>query len=108
MQYLQEFNEANVRHPKLARTQVVEWVPPSTTRYKVNVDGAVFMQQKTIGVEILIRDLHGQVVATMSKKFNAPLGPLEAEAKAWEEGVKFAMDVGVYDLRNYKVLMMDK
>ena len=44
----------------------------------------------------------------MSKKFNAPLGPLEAEAKAWEEGVKFAMDVGVYDLRNYKILMMDK
>nr|POF12076.1 hypothetical protein CFP56_08843 [Quercus suber] len=58
-QYLQEFNEVNVSLPKLARTQVVAWAP-SASRYKV--------------------------VAAMSKKINAPLGPLEVEVKAWEEG----------------------
>ena len=42
MQYLQEFNEANVGFPSLDRNHVVAWVPPFATRYKVNVDGAVF------------------------------------------------------------------
>ena len=42
MQYLQEFNEANVGLPSLDRNHVVAWVPLSVTRYKVNVDGAVF------------------------------------------------------------------
>ena len=64
-------------------------VPPSAPPYKMNVDGGVFMAQKSAGVGVLIRDSHGQVVAAISKKINAPLGPLEAEVKAWEEGVKF-------------------
>ena len=83
--------------PCLDRNHVVAWVPPSATQYKVNVDGAVFAAQKSASVGVLIRDSYGQVVATINKKINAPLGPLEAEVKAWEEGVKFAREVGVYD-----------
>ena len=55
------------------------------------------MAQKLVGVGVLILGSHGQVVAAISKKINAPLGPLEDEMKAWEEGVKFAREVGVYD-----------
>ena len=58
------------------------------------MNGAVFAWHKSIGVGVLIRDSYGQVVAAISKKINAPL---EAEVKAWEEGVKFAREVGVYD-----------
>ena len=61
------------------------------------MNGAVFAWHKSIGVGVLIRDSYGQVVAAISKKINAPLGLLEAEVKAWEEGVKFAREVGVYD-----------
>ena len=43
---------------------------------------------------VLIRDSYGQVVVAISKKINASL---EAEVKVWEEGVKFAREVGVYD-----------
>ncbi|XP_050277759.1 uncharacterized protein LOC126719221 [Quercus robur] len=85
--------------PKLVRNQVVAWAPPSASRYKVNVDGAVFASRKSVGVGVLIRDSYGQVVAAISKKINAPLGPLEAEVKAWEEGVKFVREVGVYDFK---------
>ncbi|XP_030936298.1 uncharacterized protein LOC115961457 [Quercus lobata] len=83
--------------PSLDCNRVVAWVPSSATRYKVNVDGAVFAAHKSAGVGVLIRDSHGQVVATISKKINALLGPLEVEMKAWEEGVQFAREVGVYD-----------
>lgn len=83
--------------PSLDRNHVVAWVPPFVTRYKVNVDRAVFVAQKSAGVGVLICDSHGQVVAALSKRINAPLGPFEVEVKAWEEGVKFAREVGVYD-----------
>ena len=45
--------------PHLDRNHVVAWVPPFATRYKVNVDGAVFAAQKSAGVGVLIHDSHG-------------------------------------------------
>ena len=46
---------------------------------------------------VLIRDFHGQVIAALSKKVCAPLGPLEVQAKAFEAGIQFAKDVGIQD-----------
>ena len=34
----------------------------------------------------------------MSKKIQAPLGPLEVEAKAFEAGVQLARDMGYQDI----------
>ena len=64
----------------------------------MNVDGAVFKAQTAVGVGVLIRDCNGQVIAALSKRINAPLGPLETEAKAFEAGVQFARDIGVQDI----------
>ena len=46
----------------------------------------------------MIRDSGGVVVAALSKKMALPLGALETEAKALEEGIQFACDVGVRDV----------
>ena len=51
------------------------------------MDGAVFKDQKAAVVGVFIRDCNGQVIATLSKKINAPLGPLEVEAKVVKVGV---------------------
>ena len=68
--------------------QVIRWSPSPIARYKVNVDGAVFSAQKFAGVEVMIRDSDGKVIAALSRKFNAPLGALEVEAKAFEVGLE--------------------
>ena len=47
---------------------------------------------------VIIRDNKGLVIAALSKNIDAPLGPLEIEAKAFEVGLQFAKDVGIYDL----------
>ena len=74
---------------------MVVWQPPSHGHYKVNTDGAVFSNRKQADVGVIIRDDSSEVVAALSKKWNCPLGAVEAEAKALEVGVNFARDVGV-------------
>ena len=59
------------------------------------MDGAIFSISKAARVRVLIGDSEGQVEAALSMKFPFPLGPLETEAKALEEGVQFAGDLGI-------------
>ena len=47
---------------------------------------------------MVIRDHSGRVTAALSKIVHQPLGPLEIENKAMEEGVTFAWDVGIRDV----------
>ena len=95
--WLLEFQEATAAAIPLPTEPVVQqcWLPPSNQLYKVNVDGAVFKARKESGVGVIIHDANGLVVAALSKKFHAPLGPLEVEAKAFESGLQFAKDVGL-------------
>ena len=48
-------------------------------------------------VEILIGNVAGQVIGACSKKIDAPLGAIEAEAKAVELGLQFAKDLSIQD-----------
>ena len=76
----------------------VSWSPPSHEHYKVNINGAVFSKRKQAGVGVIIRDGVRHVVAALSKRWNYPLGAIEAKAKAWEAGVLFTKDVGIRDV----------
>ena len=55
--------------------------------FKANVDGAVFAELNAVGIGVVIRDMEGKVKAALSKKINAPLGPVEVEAEAFEMGI---------------------
>jgi len=55
------------------------------------------LAQKESDIGILIRNEGSLVVATMSKKVKAPLGPLEIEVKAFKAGLQFAKDVGLQE-----------
>ena len=95
--YLKEYYAALFRPATDREVKVARWAPPPPGRYKINVDGAVFKAQKAAGIGVLIRDCQGQVIAAMSKKIKAPLGPLETKAKAVEAGLQFARDIGIQD-----------
>ena len=74
------------------------WSLPTTSNYKVNVDGAIFSQIEGSRVGVVIRDHDGRVAAAMSMKLLQPLGLPEIEVKAMEIGVAFAWDVGIRDV----------
>ena len=97
--WLLEFQEATVSASPWMSNPVLQqsWLPPSDQLYKVNVDVAVFKARNESGVGAIVRDANGLVVAALSKKIHAPLGPLEVEAKAFELGLEFAKDVGLQE-----------
>ena len=71
--------------------------PPPPSCYKINVDGAVFGAQKSVGVGVVVRDEEGRVMGASCKKISAPMGAVEAEAKAFEVGLQFARDMLIHD-----------
>lgn len=73
------------------------WIPPPRNCYKINMDGAIFAAHKMAGVGILIQDANGKVIGACSKKIMAPLGAIEAEAKAFEIGLQFTKDLLIQD-----------
>ena len=58
------------------------------------MDAAIFENLRLVGIGVVVRDHLGSVWAALSMKIGALLGPLETEAKAMEEGLRFAWDRG--------------
>ena len=55
--------------------------------------------QKTLGLGVVIRDDKGRVEAALCcRKITAPMGAVEAEAKAFEVGLLFAKDIYIHDV----------
>ena len=99
LHYLEK-SYAAVDEPQPTSTQeavVASWTPPPVTNFKVNVDGAIFSEQRAVGIGVVVRDDQGRVAATISKRINEHLWAVEAEAKAFEEGLQLAKDIGIQD-----------
>ena len=68
-------------------------MPSSFPFYKVNIDRAIFEDQKEARVGVVIWDHVGNFIAGLSKKFRFPLGAIEVEAKAFESSLEFTKDM---------------
>ena len=90
MDYLEEFQVANHKIQVKKPVTDIGWSVPHPPCLKINVDGAVFERQRCVGIGVVVRDHFGGVRAALSRKFHGLLGPLEIEAKAMEEGLRFA------------------
>ena len=95
---LEDVRLAHLRIPQHKDAADIRWTPPDFPKYKVNTDVAVFSNTKAVGIGVVVPDHEGAVIAALSKRLSLPLGPLEAEAKAVDEAVSFARDIGLQDI----------
>ena len=61
---------------------LAHWQPPRPSLYKVNVDGALFYADNTTGLGVVVRNEHGQVMVSLSKRIPLPSSMIKVEALA--------------------------
>ena len=61
---------------------LAHWQPPGPGLYKVNVDGALFYADNTAGLGVVVRNEHGQVMASLSERIPQPSSMIKDEALA--------------------------
>ena len=59
-----------------------KWEPPPPSLLKINFDGAVFRETEEAGLRVVVRDSHGQVLASLAEKIKLPSSSDEVEALA--------------------------
>ena len=71
------------------------WKPPPWPILKVNFDGAIFQEQNSVGVGVVIQDDKCQVVASMNKKIILPYSVIAAEVIAAMRALRLALAIGL-------------
>ena len=64
---LQEFQDVNKKARRVVNhSEDLWWKPPDYGLYKINFDGAQFVDQASAGLGVVIRDWEGQIIAALS------------------------------------------
>ena len=50
----------------VVRSEDLRWKPPNFGLYKINFNGAVFADQVSAGIGVVIRDWEGQIIVASS------------------------------------------
>ena len=88
---LQEYRDVQPVNPRMAvRSMDLCWKPPDSGVYKVNFDGALFLEQRCAGLGVVVRDSAGFVTATLSQRVRLPSSADVVEALAARRAICFA------------------
>ncbi|XP_022755038.1 uncharacterized protein LOC111303203 [Durio zibethinus] len=88
-----QFNAPQVKNMAQINGPVI-WKPPSNEIVKVNFDGVTDTREKKGGVEVVIRDCTGEVLATASITMPGINDPFHAEAYLATQALMFASNMG--------------
>ncbi|XP_050290614.1 uncharacterized protein LOC126728906 [Quercus robur] len=88
----------NLKHPlrRPVPREVIKWSPPDESVYKINFDAAVFEEQGSAGLGVVVRDLAGLVISTLSQKIRFPGLAVMVEALVACRAVFFAKEISVF------------
>ena len=96
---LKEFQNLRPTHAIIPRTaRSVRWRPPPNGSVKVNFDGALFSEENTAGLGIIIRDDHRLVMAAFSQQIPLLTSVEMVEVLAARRALLFAKELGFESL----------
>ena len=61
---------------------------------KVNCDGAIFLESNKLSIGVIVRNINGQVIDSMSQQLNLVYKSIEVEAMIAIKGLEFATELG--------------
>ena len=73
------------------------WKPPDPSFVKTNFDGAVFEDLDAAGIGIVVRNLDGEVMATLSEIIPKPASVAVLETLAARRAVQFVQELDMKD-----------
>ena len=91
-------NRAQQSPATVSSTNRVTWIPPPTNSLNINFDGALFKDINKAGLGVVIRNDHGQVLASLSEQIQLPFSPDLVEAIAAARAISLTHELS---LSNY-------
>nr|XP_023927404.1 uncharacterized protein LOC112038782 [Quercus suber] len=85
--------EVQVEH-RSHRLQI-KWRPPPVNVAKINFDGTVFSKENKSGIGVVVRNEHGLVLGSCSKRLLQAYSATQIEAMAAATALAFASELGV-------------
>ena len=75
-----------------------QWRPPPHSGYKVNFDGATFIDMDSAGLGVVARDSDSMVIASLLERIRLPPMVADLEALACRRAILFALELGLQDV----------
>ena len=72
------------------------WTALAPDSYKINYDGALSIADNKSGIGIVVRDCHGEVIASLIQKLDQAYQPVEVKAMAASKAVEFGNELGLH------------
>ena len=86
-------------NPRMAvQSMNLHWKPPNLGVYKVNFDGALFLEQRCTGLGLVVRDSVGLVMAALSQRVRLPGSADVVEALAARRAICFAQELNLHNV----------
>ena len=76
----------------------VKWHPPLAGRYKLNWDVASDFKNKLMGIGVVVRDHHGEIIAALKRRESWSPELVHAESVGALVVAEFSRDLGLQDL----------
>ena len=72
--------------------QVAAWQVPVQHAYKVNFDGAIFAEDRLVGLGVVIHNDHGLIMASLTQQIPLPGSVIEVEVLAARKALELGFD----------------
>nr|XP_023885130.1 uncharacterized protein LOC111997285 [Quercus suber] len=75
--------------------QQASWSPPNAPQCKINYDATTFAKGNKAGLEVVIRNSEGLVMASLTQQLPLPATMIEIEALATQRVIELALEIGL-------------
>ena len=90
-----KFKRYNLTPEQVRTKPQARWKALPPNNYKINYDGAISNADNTVGIGVVVRDCHGEVIASLVQQLDQAYQPVEVVAMAACRVVELGSELGL-------------